>query len=294
MMVDSTATVRDVFDVLLRRKTLVVSGTVAVAILFALYAFLASPIYRATTVLMPVTAERGAGGVGGALGQLGGLASLAGINLGSQNSTFEESIAVLHSQGFAQQFISDRNLVPLFFPKHWDVAAKKWTVPENERPTLSKAFRYFSEKVFAVSVDKKTGLVTLTIDWKDRQQAAEWANDLVARVNREMRGRAIESAEASTAYLDKELAGTQLVEMRDAINRLVEAQVKQRMLATVTQQYAFRVVDRALVPDADDILKPRKASMIITGVLFGFFLSCFAAIGLGSLAGELEPTSKRA
>ncbi len=100
----------------------------------------------------------------------------------------------------------------------------------------------------SVSKDKQTGLITLAIEWRDPVQAASWANELVARLNAEMRARAIARTSASIDYLQKELANTSEVETKRAMDRVMEAQINKRMLATVTEEYALRVVDRALPP----------------------------------------------
>lgn len=127
----------------------------------------------------------------------------------------------------------------------------------------------------------KTGLVTVQIDWKDRDEAARWGNAMVERINAEMRARALAQADAYVGYLTQESEKTTDVGTRDAINRLIESQIKQRMVATVTQEYAFRVVDRAMAPDAKDRERPNKPLFAILGLLLGLTAGCFAALVVG-------------
>ena len=128
--------------------------------------------------------------------------------------------------------------------------------------------------------DKKTGLVTLQIDWTNRTEAAEWANELVSRLNAEMRERAIKKANASMQFLERELQTTSTVEVREAISHLMEAQEKQRMLANVTQDYAFRVVDRAIASDMDEPVWPPRKLFFIAGPVLGLFLGVLSALSL--------------
>ena len=95
---------------------------------------------------------------------------------------------------------------------------------------------------------------------------------MVARLNADMRRRAIERADASLGFLTKEYESTTVLEARSAINRLMEAQINQRMLANVTSDFAFRVVDRAQVPDRGDKVRPRKLLMLLAGGFLGFLL----------------------
>ena len=244
-------------------------------------AFIMTPKYRATTVLVPASPTHGGlgGALGGAIGQLGGLASLAGIGLGGDNSETEESLAVLRSQQFTQAFIQDNNLMPRLYSKRWDERTGKWK-PGGAPPTLAQAFKYFNDGVRSISQDKKTGLVTVQIDWKNRLEAAQWANSMVERLNEEMRRRAIAKTDASLGFLEKELNATSVVPTREAINRLIEAQIKQRMLANVNREYAFRVVDVASVPDDGDTVRPNKPVMIIAGPFVGAVIGVLGVLFL--------------
>jgi uncharacterized protein involved in exopolysaccharide biosynthesis len=251
---------------------------------FATAAYTITPVYRASAELMPATAERGSlnSVLNSALGQLGGLASLAGAGVGAGDMGTQEALAVLHSRQFTEQFISDLNLMPVLFADRWDGTTKSWKGEPKHQPTPAKAYKVFDRSIRTIVEDKKTGLITMQIDWKDRVQAADWNNELVDRLNEEMRHRAEEKAQASIGFLENELRTVTDVDTRDAINRLIEAQVKQRMLADVTREYAFRVVDRALPPDADDRLKPKRLTMLLSGPLLGFILSAVAVLLFGS------------
>lgn len=235
---------------------------------FAAAAFLMTPVYLATTILAPATTSRAADSAGIA-GQLGGLAAAAGLGLGPHDEGTEEALAVLRSREFTEAFITAYHLLPKLFASKWDTVAGKWKVDERHQPTPAKAYKLFDKKIRTVAPDKKTGLVTLQIAWTDRVEAAVWANELVRRLNEEMRERAITNADASMSFLEKELQATASVEARAAIGRLMESQMKQRMIAHVTQDYAFRVVDRALPADADDPEWPKKLVLLATGPLLG-------------------------
>jgi uncharacterized protein involved in exopolysaccharide biosynthesis len=252
---------------------LLLAAIVAVFVALATTAaFLVTPVYRSSALLVPADVEgSGMGSLLGGLGELGGLAALAGVDLGGGRSATEESLAVLRSREFTEAFIRDRDLLPVLFHTAWDEDAKQWRDPEDP-PTMAEGYKYFHQTVRGVSQDTRTGLVTLRIDWRDPQVSADWANELVGRLNAEMRRRAIERTNASVEYLEKELENTVLVDTRTAISRLMETQINQRMLANVTAEYAFRVVDRALPPDEDDPVRPRKLLMVVAAAAAGLLL----------------------
>lgn len=270
---DDEIDLRELFLKLWGRRWTIVAFVVLCTAALMSAAFLMTRIYSASVVVVSAGSERSSSGsLGSALGSLGGLASLAGINIGSSDSETQEALAVLNSREFTERFITEKNLMPKLYSKIWDAKTNQWTVDKEDQPTLAKANEYFAEKIRSVAQDKKTGLITLTIQWRDRNEAAQWANELVQRLNAEMRARAITKTEAMVGYLEKELKNTTDIGTRDAVNRLIEVQVKQRMLANVSEQYSLRVVDKALPADEDDPIKPKKLLMIVAGPFLGGFL----------------------
>jgi uncharacterized protein involved in exopolysaccharide biosynthesis len=270
---------RELFAIVWSRRGLVAGCVLFVTAIAAAIAFLSTPIYRSSVVLIPANLDQNGlgGGLGSALGQLGGLASLAGINLTGEGLATEEALAVLESRQFTSSFIQDLQLMPVLFAKKWDAKSGSWRAGVQP-PTPGKAYKYFDKKVRSIERDKKTQLVTLSIDWRDREQAEQWANQLVERLNAEMRARAITRTNASVGYLEKELQATTTIATREAINRLIEAQIKQRMLANVTHEYAFRVVDHAVAADRDDPIRPKKLVLLLAGPFVGGVLGVTAAL----------------
>jgi uncharacterized protein involved in exopolysaccharide biosynthesis len=272
----------ELFGTLWAGRLWIVCGGMLFAILAGVVAFQMTPTYRSSTVLTPAdTAKSLSGSLGSAIGSLGGLAALADVGLGSSSAATDEALAVLRSRQFADEFIAERQLIPVFFSDQWDAQKRSWKVPPRKQPTPARAFRFFDRNVRSVMQDKKTGLVTLQIDWKDPQVASAWANELVQRLNAEMQRRALSQADASLGYLEKELAGTNTVETRSAINRLIESQINRRMVANVTEQFAFRVVDRAVPADLDDRVRPKKVVMILVGGCLGGLMSCVLVLLAG-------------
>jgi uncharacterized protein involved in exopolysaccharide biosynthesis len=282
----SDLSLREFIDLIMARRWWVIGTVFLFTAASVAAAFLIAPTYEGVVVLVPANTERIGESLGaGASGQLGGLASVVGLNLNSRGSATDEALAILRSRQFTEAFISDRQLLPELFASKWDAERKQWKVPVEKQPTLGKANKYFDKKVREITQDKKTGLVTLRLVWKDRNEAAEWANDLARRLNEEMRTRALRREDLSVEFLNHELQSTTEVVAREAIGRLIESELKQRMLANVTQEYAFRVVDRAMPPDADDRVGPHRVQLTVGGGFAGFAL---AALWI-YLAASLRP-----
>jgi capsular polysaccharide biosynthesis protein len=73
-------------------------------------------------------------------------------------------------------------------------------------------------------------------------------------------------------FLNQELQAAQVVELRTAIAQVMQAQVSERMLASVRQEYALKIIDPALPSDADRPVRPRKVLYCALGLSAGSFL----------------------
>jgi len=263
---------------LARHKWLIFLTTLLVTALAATAAFVMTPVYRAEVLMAPVSPEEETGRLAQLADRFGGLAAMAGLELGDQDIDVEAAIATLKSRQFTTSFVRDHDLLPVLFDKKWDPANKTWDVDDpKDVPTEWDAYKLFDEEVRTVSRDKKTGLVSLAIEWKDRELAAKWANELVARINHQQQEKAIGEARKSIDFLKAQLEKTSVTEIQQAIWRLIEAQGKKIMLANVRDEYAFEVIDSAAPPDADDFAKPKRKLMIALGVVVGLMLGVFLA-----------------
>lgn len=269
-MYDDEIDLFELWDILWSGKLLVIASTVIASILAIVYALLATPVYESKVIMLPAVEQQG-GGLSALAGQFGGLASLAGVSLpGGGGGVTEEALAVLKSQHFSRQYIEENQLLPVLFADDWDDETKSWKAVElDEQPTLYKAVEAFAE-IRSVSTDKTSGVITLSVQWTDPVKAAQWANDLVVRLNAEMRGRAVEDASKSISYLQEQLKQTSVTELQQAIYRLIEAQTKSIMLANVREQYAFKVIDPAVVPE--EPIKPKRSLIAVLGFLLGGML----------------------
>jgi uncharacterized protein involved in exopolysaccharide biosynthesis len=271
---------REHWQVLVEQKKLIGIITAVSTILALLAAFLITPIYRAEVLLAPVTEEK-TGALGALAGQFGDLAALTGVSLGNSKDKSAEAIAALKSRSLATAFFKEANVLPVLFPREWDAEKKAWK-DKDDAPTDWEAYEEFDEDIRFVSVDRKTGLVTLMIEWKDPIRAAQWANKFVNMANTRLRTEAVEDAEKSISYLEKQLRVSGEVEIQQSIYRLIEAQTKKRMVANTREEYAFKVIDPAVVPEKK--VRPKRALIVLFGLMLGAMAGVITAFTLVRIA----------
>jgi uncharacterized protein involved in exopolysaccharide biosynthesis len=259
-------------------KCLILLTTLVVGALATTAGFVMTPVYRAAVLMAPVSPTQETGRLAQIADQFGGLAAMAGIDLGEKDADVEAAIATLKSREFTLAFMHDNQLLPVLFDDAWNPATKTWDVDDpKDIPTEWEAYKYFDKDVRSISRDKRAGLLTLAIEWKDRNLAARWANKLVARINRQQQQKAITEARKSIEFLKGQVERTSVTAVRQAIWRLVEAEDKKAMLANVREDYAFKVIDPAVPPDEGDFAKPKRKRMVALGVVVGLMLGVFLA-----------------
>jgi len=261
----------DLWNILWKRKAYILVGGFGCGILGILYALLAAEIYRSEVLMAPASRDERGGGLSALAGQFGGLASLAGVNLDAGGNV-ETAKATLSSRAFLVDYIEEKNLKPILFEEEWDGEAGSWETEDGEPPSDWRAYERFSEAL-DVSEDRQSGLVTLSVEWMDPELAASWANELARRVNDHMREKARREAERNLAFLDQQLEDTQVVEIREALYALVESETKKAMLAAAKKDFAFEIVDPAVVPE--ERTRPKRTLIVLASGMLGGFLGVF-------------------
>lgn len=234
-------------------------------------AVLSTPVYKGEALVMYAAGDQSNETLALLGSRIGGLAPLAGLS-GDVGGGRAEAIATLKSRRLSTNFIRDNNMLPELFPERWDAAKEDWSVESASIPTMSDAYERFDKDVRRVNEDRTTGMISVSILGPERRKVAQWANGLVRAANDYLRNRAIDEARKSVGFLEEQLAKTTILEVRQAMNDLVEAQISKAALANTRDDYAFRVIDPAIEPEEDEFVRPQRVLIVALGAVFG--LAC--------------------
>ncbi len=266
------------WNVIWNKRVFILKTAFVSAVVVAGLSLLMPNIYKAETLLAPMGGDEKVG-MSSMLGGLGSLASMAGVSMSGGGSA-EQNLAVLQSRAFIWSFVKDEKLMPLLFEDAWDAETQQWKAAEmKNQPSLWDAYRLLTG-VLTTNMDKDSGLVRVAISWKDPELATEWVKALVVRLNAHLREYAVKQSNEKLDYLEKELARTHVAENRQALFELISKEQKQAMLANTQQDFAFRVIDEAVVPDKK--VKPKRAIIVIlSAFVVGFLCVVFVLIQEG-------------
>ena len=275
---------------LLQKKILIVIVTSLFTLGAALYAINSPNIYKSEVLLAPADTDKSGGGLGALAGQLGGLASMAGISIGDDgDESVKMAIEVIKSREFISEFIQRHKVLPeLMAVESWNmtdntlnydeddylISESKWVrdvaLPFKAEPSMQEAYKEFN-KIMSVTLAKDSGMVTIAIEHVSPYIAQSWATWLVEDINTEMKSRDVLEAKRSTEFLNKQIAETTVAGIRAILFKLIEEQAKTILFAEVRDEYIFKTIDKAIVPE--EKFKPKRLLICILGFVLGFALS---------------------
>ena len=285
---DDEIDLKELFIALWKGKWIIILVTVIFAVGGVLYALSQPNTYKAEAVLASANDSK-SGGLAAMASQFGGLASLAGISLGGGGTDSKAmALATLQSRQFLNAFIHKYDLlVPLMAGEKWnpstdtlqlnpeiyDTQSKIW-IREVEpgktpEPTDWEAYKEF-KKIIAVSESKDNGLVTLSITHLSPTIAKQWVDWLVIDLNAWVKKQSLDEARRNISYLEEQIERTSISDMQSVFYQLIEEQTKNLMLAQVQDEFAFKIIDPAVVPE--EKAGPKRALICVLAFLLGGML----------------------
>jgi uncharacterized protein involved in exopolysaccharide biosynthesis len=291
---DEEIDLRELASVLWAGKKIILAVTALFAVVAVIVALLIPNQYQATAVVSP--AQGGNNSMLGAMAsQFGGLASLAGIKVpGEEGGETEAALEIIKSWSFIEQFIASNNLAAAIFAADgWDRKTNKlsydsslydsqqklWvrTPPAGKtiEPTSWELYEGFTERL-NVTTNEKTGMISISIEHYSPILAKEWVGLYITTINNYMRDRKLEQTNSNIEYLEAQIEKTAIAGMKEVFYQIIEEQIKNKMLAEASPEYAFVTVSHAMVPEEKST--PKRGLICILSVLLGAMISIFAVL----------------
>lgn len=303
--VEDEIDLRELITAIWSGRWVIIGLTAIVSILTVVIVLMMPNIYKSSVLLSP-SEDASGGGLSALASQFGSLASLAGVQINDDHvDKTTVALEVLNSRQFIANFVDRNELkVPLMATKKWDQKSNRLIIdddlydegtgrwvrevnfPYSPEPSDLEVIEHFKKNVLNVSKMQETGLVLLSVSHYSPYLAKEIASQLVKDLNERIRLRDIEEAEKSIEFLKKELDKTAVAEMQNVFYELIEQQTQKVMLANVRDQYVFKIVDPAFVPEEKD--KPSRLLILALAILSSGFLGLIIVLVKHSFKDEVE------
>jgi uncharacterized protein involved in exopolysaccharide biosynthesis len=188
---DDEINLLDYLIVLLKRKRLILGITFGAAIITAIISLIMPSIYRAETRILPP--QQGSSSLAiGMLSQIGGIPDIASSALGLKTPG-ELYVGMLKSRTAADRIIDRFNLMELYKADYREDARKQ-----------------LIEDVLNATGDKKSGIITISVEDKDPQRAADMANAFVEELRNLTKGLAVTEAAQRRLFFEEQLKDTKM------------------------------------------------------------------------------------
>jgi LPS O-antigen subunit length determinant protein (WzzB/FepE family) len=285
---DNEIDLRELFYVLLEGKWIIVSLTAFVSIVGVIYSLFLPNIYESKAILVPVNSSSG---ISGALGGYSGLAGLAGISLpsGVDEGNSSKAIQKISSLSFFENnILTNINLPELMAVKSWNSKTntlvfneniykktsntwiREFSYPQQQIPSAQESFGVFTTKHLNLSVNEKTGFISLSIKHQSPFIAKQWAELVVSEVNAFYRQQDKSGSEKAVSYLKQQILITGLSEIKQVIAELLQEETKKLTLIEANQYYVFEYIDPPAVMEQKSA--PKRALICILAALLGGML----------------------
>ena len=274
-----------------KRRMFVGLFVVIAIVLGALFSFTLPNVYKSEATLISNAHEQSSNSLKSLAGSLSGFASLAGVDLGGGGTDKTAyALEILKSREFIYKFIDKYDLKPsIFAASGWndtdnkllfdealfDTKKNSWLSDAHsnsyKEPSIHEVYEHFLKHNFSVTKNEKTGVVKLSITHFSPKVAKFIVDRLVVDLNTTIKIQDMVDAENSIKYLTKELNETTFSGLKSTFYTLIEQQHQTLMLTKVREQYAFKVIDKAVVPYKKS--GPKRGLIIIGFTILGIALS---------------------
>jgi len=120
-------------------------------------------------------------------------------------------------------------------------------------------------------------MITISVEHISPYIAQQWVIWLIEDINKEMKERDVAEAIKSTEFLKQQIENTKVADIKTVLFKLIEEQAKTIMFAEVRDEYVFKTIDPALVPE--ERVSPKRALICVVGALFGILIGILIVLG---------------
>ena len=283
------------FGILWSKKYLLSTATVLLTALAIFFIISLPNIYKSYAVVMPNKNDSASGAIS-SLSSISGLANFAGINIQNTAGVSRTNLAIstVRSYSFFKEYAKDSNLIfDLIAVKGWDGKNNTLTIDSNyydqeklewttefsnpleNEVLLQSAYEKYLEAI-TIEANEDDGTIAIGFKHFSPFTAKYNVESIISKINFDIRKRDISKANLAINFLQDEEQKVFNNDLRKLIFEMQKEEIAKSMLANISEQYVFEVIDPPYVPVKKS--EPSRGVMVIFATLSSFFLSCFLVL----------------
>lgn len=280
---------KNIFAVIFKERITVIVTVLIISILTIVYSLNLKDVYSSTATLYPVDRNEQVGNYE----SYTALAGFAGISIPKSSNRSSEALKrIVSFDFFVDQFLPNIKLEDLYAADEWDSKKnilkykknlfneenKDWEYTDqlkSKKPTKQQAFKVYKNIVSATN-ESGSNFVTITVNHKSPHIAKSWVELIIKKINSSMREIDQKIASEAINFLNEREKNTQLTELNDAISQLLKSQMQVLMMASVNEDYIFRVVSSPISPEERSA--PNRSVIVMIGIIFGLLMGFLFAL----------------
>ena len=276
--------IKFLFDLAFRHKFLIIFITSLVSI-FSIFYSLSIPNKYKSEVLVEVRNDNQSTNI---LSQYSGVASMAGIRIPSA-SIDKTSLAIesIKSRDFFNYVFKKHNLLPfimapaiyeldtnrlIYDEDYFNFDKNKWV---KEPPSYQEAHLKFLQNI-KIEKSKNSGFLNISYSHISPYAAKNILDIIILEINQTIKEKDLIEINKSLNYLTLQVDKNEIYELRNAINNLIEAELKKKMVNRINDDYLLKIIDSSYVPYRK--FAPNRSVIVVVYTFFGLFLSIIMVI----------------
>lgn len=244
-----------IFSILYARKYIVISFSLIAFIISLVYSLNVTKIYTSTAILVEADKEELSQSNNSSIG--GGFASLVGMSGGGSLSKNRESILIIQSRNFFQEFYEDdlfiANLLEankynsgsIIYKPSFDHVNKKWL---SEKPSFEKAYKQF-RMVVRISEDMLDKSVSISVRHMSPMVAKDWNERIIKAINLYQKEYSKIRAQNKLDYYLEASNSNSNINIKNHLDAGINRELISLALFNSNDEYAFRVIDPPHLPE---------------------------------------------
>ena len=267
----------ELIDFFWRKKLVILIITISCLVASIIYTSQLEDVYTAEAILINNSQTNDMSNIAARLSGFGAFSAFTGGNQTSSKS--EIATAIMKSRDFYAKFFYD-DLADIYATVGWDkgkntliydndlynVETNSWLI---KKPSIQQSHHHFLE-LYEMDT-KDDGTLSFKVRHFSPYKAKSLLDSILKNLNSSIGQSDIEETQAAIDFLVERRSSTNLVGMREVIAKMIEEQTKTLMLANISNDYVYSVIDPAVISESPS--GPNRMMIYYFALTIGFFVS---------------------